>query len=435
MQPVKFEEYQGDAKELMLDGPVADAVLGLEGRYLLLYLKTLRKIAVYDANAAGIIHEIPVAAEDAAIAAGAEKLVVVNTMQRLIERWSLLTWEREAVRPLPSSGDFQDLAMGYASAGPILMHWCPGPHSPFNLPYTLVDLETLDTVPDVTNIWPTYCDWVDRGRTILRAAATGRVFGLWDMEPNGGDHMVVLRCSGTQVRIAAQDESAGHVCPNSDGSAILTGIGVFTPSLLPREPDLRKPMPRIPTTHPHFHVAVPTDPRRQDNMGDEPFQGQTARLCLTPSCEELTTLPIGELGKCDRDTWGSDRLTVDKRVTYIPQAGQVVTIPFSNDRLIVTPFNLRDALKKVDFEYLFISSSPSWACQRGKDFSYQITIESNSDDAHVELSAAPDGMALSKTGLLSWRVPENMKERSVFVILTARTGSRTTLQAFQLVVR
>lgn len=426
-----FKPYTGEAKEIKLPGKVADAVPAGGGRYLLLHLKTLRKIAVYDVNEAAVARYLPVTTDDAVMAAGAEELIVVNTVQNVIERWSLSTWERETVRPLPFSGVFKTMALGYASGGPLLMHWAKGSDALDRAVYTFVDLETLEAVPGLESVRgnnTSYRDYVH-----IRAAATGRVFGLWatSHSPQGLE-TILLR--GKKAENLYEHDSAGHVCPNVDGSMVLTGDGVYTARLQKKSDDSTRnsAYPCLPTTHPDLFLAVTAEPGRQQNLGIGQPADARAELYRLSTGKKIAGFSLGRLGAGEGTSWARHDFTIDKRIHYIVQADQVVVIPFSNDRLLVRPLKLTDALRETGSDYVLVTSLPPHSFHRGGQLQYRLQVETNLGDVSFELSAAPAGMTLSKDGQLRWQVPADFEDDTAVVIITLTAGKETEFHAFRM---
>src|SRR5262249_11696285 len=64
------------------EGKIRDVIAGGGGRYLALTLAEARKVAIFDSNAAGIVKTIPLASDDALLAAGATKLVIAYPREK-----------------------------------------------------------------------------------------------------------------------------------------------------------------------------------------------------------------------------------------------------------------------------------------------------------------------------------------------------------------
>ena len=77
-------------------------------------------MAVFDTSEAKIVNYLPLASEDIAFAAGADKLVVVLRDQTLIQRWNLGgAFQRELSKTLATRFTPAAATMGSASNGPI----------------------------------------------------------------------------------------------------------------------------------------------------------------------------------------------------------------------------------------------------------------------------------------------------------------------------
>jgi hypothetical protein len=195
-------------------------------------------------------------------------------------------------------------------------------------------------------------------------------------------------------------------------------------------------MPCLPSTHPDFYISVPAEPGRQQNLGHDPFKGAKANVLRTNDGKVMCELPIGRLGEGKGTSWAQHDLTIDKRVHYIHQADQVITIPFTNDRLLITRFSLAEALRESDTAFVYATSTPPRACTKGQLFEYQLRYASSSDEVDIELSAAPEGMKMSKEAKITWPVPETLDDNLVFVIFTLSTGDgQTVFHTLRLSVR
>src|SRR5205814_2001706 len=99
-----------------------DVCAGFGGKYLILRLKKLKQLAIFDSDSAKIIKFLPIDSDDLVFAAGAEKLIVLLNDRNIIQRWSLRTLERELSVPGLEEGASVTAAMGYNSDGPALFH-------------------------------------------------------------------------------------------------------------------------------------------------------------------------------------------------------------------------------------------------------------------------------------------------------------------------
>jgi hypothetical protein len=266
-----------------------------------------------------------------------DKLFVASARAGRIERYDLATLAREAEADLP--GPAQALGMGFASFGPLLASVTakPGDVNPnrtlFLDPATLtpVRLRTDGAIP--SGIAP----------RLLRASADGQVFAF-RTGVGGEPHQVstvILHGSDASVHTITTPSSV--VCPAPDGRYVYGGCGVYTNEL---DPVFPRPIPNsypkafIPAVHSTFFA-------RLDYKGWEQYGGT---LALFREGEEQ---PFAETGPVEgvaneKVSYGSlrDKLTHDQRVTLIPGAHLIVTIPESNDRLILHRFDVDGAARR-----------------------------------------------------------------------------------------
>ena len=101
-QAIKPPVLEGDRVVRELPAPIADVAVGGGGRYLILSLPQIGKLAVFDVNEAKVVHYIPVAEDTVRLAAGMNKLMVLLPRAGILQRWDLTTFERELAAPCPS---------------------------------------------------------------------------------------------------------------------------------------------------------------------------------------------------------------------------------------------------------------------------------------------------------------------------------------------
>jgi hypothetical protein len=103
-----------------LPGAVKAAVAGAGGKYIILLLPQQKQIAIFDVAQGKVAKYLPAAEEGALIAAGQDHLMVANPTARVIQRYNLKTFEKEATVQQPIDGTIAALAMGSSSKGPLL---------------------------------------------------------------------------------------------------------------------------------------------------------------------------------------------------------------------------------------------------------------------------------------------------------------------------
>lgn len=426
-----FSPYEGESQKIDLPDTITDAVWGGGGRYLILHLKKAKKAAVYDVNRASITKYIPLSSENSLITAGNDKLIIVSSEPNVIERWSLSTLEKETVSKLPVDGIVKTIAMGYDSEGPLLIHWS----KMSGTPSTGIAETAFFSFLDISNFeeiiirGTEVCQSRYRRDVHIRSSGTGDVFGMWSTSETRG--MEIMAIVDKKANCNAQNTYAGHIVPNYDGTAILTAFaGVFSSELtLKNRPE--RNLAFAPTTLSRFYVSIPLgDPQAQINTRDKNGPLKPAVYSLSNQ-NRMIDLPDYELGKSEENSiWMKHDFSLDKRVMLIPQANQLVTIPFSSDRLLVKRVDFRTQLDKAGIDYLYVTSVAPRKFLPGRRFEYAIEIASNSKATEFAINSGPEGMSISSTGLITWDVPSDFKDSRVNVIVSIKNDSQSLFETF-----
>jgi hypothetical protein len=134
-----------------------------------------------------------------------------------------------------------------------------------------------------------------------------------------------------------------------------------------------------------------------------------------------------------REQEASSGLLLDKRLFFFVERNLIVTVPDSNDRIVLQGCNLRNEMKLSKSNFLFVSSAPPIKFLTGKMFSYQLHVEANNKRISYKLMDAPQGMEISKDGLISWKVPSIVQEETVSVVVSITNDQEDQcLEAFKL---
>ena len=311
--------------EAAIPGPVKDVCVGGGGRYLILHCPTVRKLAIFDANTAQVVKSLPTTADDVLIAAGADKLLVVYPGEKTIERWSLTTFDKEATGQIESRQKVIAVAMGNATAGPLVLGGPPSQNNASRMALTFIDLPTLKEVK------------IDKANGALnvgfgtaanlRASADGRTLGAWyaNLLPSG---IQVVTLAGNTLTGAHAGESVGHIVPGPDGQTIFTEKGRYTAAAKPIGESRDAVLPALQGTG---WVTI------SKAAEGKPAIARRVTVRATDAAEPAIVfddLPgfDGRRDPFDRDTAG---LPFDKRLFYIPAAKILVVVPTTADKLHV----------------------------------------------------------------------------------------------------
>jgi hypothetical protein len=417
--PIVAPKLTGEVQTCQLAGAINDVAVGGGGRFLVLHLGQLRKLAIFDVNEMRIANYAALAEDNIRFAAGNSKLLVVLCDSRVLQRWDLTTGQREVAAPLPVEGVVKSVSMGAASGGPLLVHWAVGTGALDHAQFDLVDIESLKS-HHVAAQGAGHRGTSYRDQTQIRASDDGRTFGMWEQGVSPGG-LQVLVLGESSARSFYEHETVGHVVPSSDGRFICTSSGIFSQELR------RLDRPGGPAT-----MAVPSHGGGFFLRGALPdlFSSRETVPTVTLSVymesdlgQPIATIPNLDILPPRTDYGGSQTLPIDKRVHLVPAAQMLVTIPGTNDRLVAQRFDLEEALDKLGVDYLFVTSTPPTHVKSGSQFEYAVGVKSKKGGVTYRLDSAPDGMNVSPTGVITWNVPTDMATGSVSVILSVKDAS------------
>jgi hypothetical protein len=423
-----------DQIERPLPDTVANVAVGGGGRFLILHLPKQRKLAVFDANEGKIARYISVAEDDVHFAAGADKLMVVLGASKVLQRWSLKTFEREVAAPLPVDGVVKTVSMGHASNGPLLIHWGQGTSALDRSPTDFVDIRTMKLLTFDPGEGRARAHFFHcyRDQMHFRASADGRVFGVWctSHTPQGLGSMVL---AGNKVQTFYDHTSVGHIVPGPDGKVLYTAGGMYTSEVKALGAQKQSSGTKfVPALQGHYYLRISGGDDPRVRIGGD--RKTSVSVHLAGDERPLAQLPdLGFAG--GNDAWIKHDFTFDKRIFFIPDAKLVVTIPSSNDRLLLTRFDVDEALEKSDVDYLFVTSRPPATAVRGRAFDYQLTVKSKKGGVKYKIESGPTGMAVSKSGRVTWEVPRDFADGQCDVVLTVSdSADQEAFHTFKLMV-
>jgi len=436
-----------------LDGRIGDIAIGGGGRYLLLALKEARKLAVFDVNAADVVKTIPLPSPNALIAAGAKSLLIAFPEEKLIQRWDLATLRRdEAGHASPIDGQIRGLALGSDSDGPALVLWSTGRLGSgpgYQARFSFLDLDSLKVMKVGSTDWgkrssklrnnlsgsggsfvlDQYLGNSRSVRSYLRASAGGALFGIWSSTMG----CYTLQARGNAVVASYLHSEYGHFAPGPDGRTVFTGLGIRLdvdgqPVGRVEPYDARKPRElAFPSSEPSYYLivgglpGVTYEPHRQ---GSQPgavtasvhAAGDGSRLLTVHGLDEMT-------GTVKMEDWFPDGVTTDQRFHFVPAAHLLITIPPSNDRLVLRRLDLDEALGRTGGDHLIVTSPPTLDATAGEKLVHRIVARSKKGGITYALARGPDGLKVASDGRITWTVPRALEGQDVTVVVTVGDAS------------
>jgi hypothetical protein len=371
--------------------------VGGGGRYFILHLPKDRKLAIFDVNEAKFVHYITLAEDKVLFAAGMDKLFIYLSSGKVIQRWNLSTFERETVSPCPIKEEvIKCMLMGSASNGPLVLN------------NEFLDAKTLKLLDiNFPQNRPSFMD-----PSFVRISEDGTVIASWnaDSSPQGIRAFVIV---GNELKTYYQHDSVGHISPGFDGKVLFTGRGLFTSETKAVGGDNPKtPHYCIPAHHPHYYMTIPQLDVRPGQNDKNPGLA----IYMLDAGRPFTVLP--EIALWDGiNAWDREPIGNDQRIHFCPDAKVIITIPPTNDRLILHRFDVEAALAKSDLNFLIVTSQPPAKAKVGETYSCQLTVKSKKAGLRYHLESSPPGMEISGTGKITWNVPGDYEEKQVDVIV------------------
>jgi hypothetical protein len=302
-----FLEKLEDREVLYLPPKIGGAVLGGGGHYLILHFPELAQAKLFDLQTRTLVGEVPVP-QNALLAASRDKLVAVNPVTGEVTVYSLPALRMQQQGKLESDGILNAIVMGHASEGPLLVHWT-GDEPYFGL-VNLVDLSVRQITRRTSDSNRERIRVSNVGNRFLgaEAAADGSTFVLW-----GGGIELLKIAPEVQVERA----KVMGISPDPEGTAFGSIRGYQT-----IEGEFRAEGHCLPTNDSRCCVRL----------------SQSAiELLWTANGEVISTLPApDEYSKLREPRYlGLHQLMTHQRVFFDAGSGTLVTIPDTDDRLIL----------------------------------------------------------------------------------------------------
>ncbi len=431
-----------------IDGTISDVAVAGGGRFLFLTLKESRKLAVFDVSAADVVKTIVLPSSNALVAAGASKLLIVYPDERLMERYDLATLKRDfSARPIPIKGRILRLAMGSDSDGPVLTFWRgEGPGVGFSpTRFSFIDLDSLNVLKigsiskGAGNVVAGMSasgrgfiiDYSEPSKLHIRASADGTLFGMWNTGSRPSGFTTLKAQGGGALEASYQHEELGQVVPGPDGRTVYTGAGVRYSALgqplgtVDTSAALFSRDMVIPSADPSYYLSIGGLPSiaYDPNAGSKPGGPVTAAVHSAADGSPLFKVyGLDEMAGTDtKAEWHGDDFTTDKRFHLIPAAEVLITIPASNDRVVMRSPKL--GLEGAGGDRLLVVSPPDVAAVAGQKLVHQIVARSKPGGITFALVRGPEGLAVAPDGTVTWAVPAGQKKGEATAVVSVGDAS------------
>jgi S1-C subfamily serine protease len=402
--------------EVKLPAEADQVCVGGGGRFLLMSLPRVKLIAVFDASQAKVVKYLPAPAEQVLIAAGMDKLMVVDPGTNIIQRWNLTTLEKEVTATLPTAAGLTTtaIAMGSATNGPLLVQALDWPRTG---EWYVFDLTTMKEIK------PRHESRVGiQERDKVRASNDGRTI-IVNRERGGASILTMSGAKWTEAHTPWHDR--WPVFPSPDGNTVYGMGDMCTPGGKRLGQASGGYRYYVPALHGPLVLAITDKADRHDtNRGFSlavHAPRDTRPMFHLPAFEAIRTLFVPNVG------W-----QIDSHVFFIPQAKVVAVLPRPADKIVLYKVDVDTELAKSDLDYLFVASQPAPAVP-GKRFEYPIDARAKKGGLKYKLEFGPDGLVVGADGKVTWDVPADFTRPESVAVTISDASGQEMIHSFELV--
>jgi hypothetical protein len=382
--PITVAPLKQDKEERPLPSAMATLCSGGGGRFLLLHLPRERKLAVFDVNEAKVTKYLPVGEDDIKFAAGRDKLIVYLPTANVFQRWDLKTLEKEATVTSPAKGAVRTIAMGSASAGPLVVGVDQGLLFFDPLTFKEIGDGVRDQNGQKAGVGVT-------ASTDLRLSADSSLITFWTRGSYPMGFNTLVR-QGSHYRHRYEHAQYGWLLPSPDGRIVYSQDGVYSPEgklTGKKENNGGRIVWYLPALHGPYYLSF------WDNGTKKPGEGRiNVFLHLEGDQRPLVTVPPVNEVDLLRDWQSGDSQPFDRHMVLIPDAQLLVVIPASKDKLLLYRLSVDQLLEKAEVDYLFVQSQPVRRAEKGSTYAYPVAVRSKKGGVKMKLESGPAGMKL-----------------------------------------
>ncbi|MCA9175126.1 MAG: hypothetical protein KDB14_11640, partial [Planctomycetales bacterium] len=409
--------------EIELPGAISDLAVAGNGRFVLLHLKELRKVAVFDVSEGKIVHYFSANDDDTKVVGGATRVLIFSQLQGVVSRYRLDNFQRDLTVTTPFAEPIQYVGMGGGSEGPALVRTSSGSGALASVELRFLDLETLR---------PLEVTWSDghrphgvyRDRNAIRASMDGSVFVV--------DGMGAIRLAGSQATVTRDSSNVG-LLPSANGRFYLANGRLLSSELKPLGDNTNNFGAAVHSLTGSYMIGVDAGTRSRFRNA-ESSQSRGGKLYQIGDQRPLVTIPDLLVSPPNDRIGGyqASTLSLDKRVLFVPEAKVIVTVPYTDDRLRVLPFDVQKALDASGVDYLIVDPAPQQTVALGKPYEYTLSVKSKRGGLKFTLDAGPEGMKVSSDGKVTWDVPGSLTAALHPVIISVSDASgQSTFHTFE----
>ncbi|MBN9122790.1 MAG: hypothetical protein J0I06_27230 [Planctomycetes bacterium] len=422
------------------------------GRYLVMKLKGVRGLTVYDA-ATQKLSTIELSDDEFLYAAGGDAAFVYLKESNELQTWRLSTGKMVKAKGFADKPNVQALLMGHSRGDLALLRMGRNPATGTFGSDSLVD--TTEIKLATTKYQAPGGAVAGRNWDQAQLRANGDMSRLVEWMPGTGAALTtaaVLSRTDTGYQIASTYNMPNSLIPGDDGR-VYTPFGNTVESNPDYNPNFGgipfkmspaiKGKALVPAIGGQFVLGVTReggltlyavrstdaiaplgdfpgwDPVKPDVRPGASFIGPD-NTAIRP--EDLGPGAVGE---------GKNPLTLDRRLCFAPAQDHIVFLPYSNDKVVQRKFDLKATLDAGGEDYLMVVSVPALRGKAGTAWDYQLKTVAKNGPVKYDLPKAPEGMTVSADGKITWTPPKGIIGRAPVEVRGTDAKGKIVRQTFE----
>jgi trypsin-like peptidase len=420
-----------EVETINLSSTIYDVASGGWGRYLVLHLKEVGKLAVIDLTDPDNMKYIPAPSNNIIYAAGAYEVVIIEREHNILLRYDLATVKRQWVENLDVDGSIKLIAMGSGAENTALTFIADeSERYSTKCDYYMMDVlkgkvQKLEFGRRHYRSSPCYHENMQ-----IRASSNAKTYSFSNSSYSSGAGTIVI--SGGIVKDHYLNTSSGVTTPGPNGDYIYTKGKVFTSDAKEVLSHLDKSYIFIPSNKGNLFLGVLHKKKNRRKTIIKSFD-----IFLKGHEAPLIQISAENFSDIDLEKSSQDNLTADKRFHLVADEGVLAYIPKTNNKIITVRFNMKKIMDDSKQNYLFVTSTPPSIALRGRKFKYNVKVQSKKGGVDFDLDSAPDGMAIDSKGKITWDVSSVYERKSYenVVVIVKDDSGKLIFHTFEIQVK